>query len=70
MNCRLCWTRIFYPYGIGEHPDRLCSFIIKKLINNKKVLLNSPLSTKDYIYIDDIAEALLTLVEQAFSGSR
>ncbi len=69
MNCRLCWTRIFYPYGIGEHPDRLCSFIIKKLINNKKVLLNSPLSTKDYIYIDDIAEALLTLVEKQFSGT-
>ncbi len=69
MNFRLSWTRIFYPYGIGEHPDRLCSFIIRKLINNEKVFLKSPLSTKDYIYIDDIADALLTLVENQFSGT-
>ena len=69
MNFHLCWARIFYPYGIGEHPDRLCSFIIRKLINNEKVVLKSPASTKDYIYIDDIAEALLILAEKQFSGT-
>lgn len=68
MNYRFCWARIFYPYGVGEHPDRLCSSLIRKLSNNEKVFLKTPYSVKDYIYIDDLADALLTVLENRFSG--
>ena len=64
-----CWGRVFYPYGPGEHPSRLCSSIIAKLSRGEAVELKTPDSTKDYIYIDDLAAALLTVVEQRFSGS-
>jgi dTDP-6-deoxy-L-talose 4-dehydrogenase (NAD+) len=63
-----CWTRIFYPYGPREHPSRLCSSIILKLARDEKIVLRTPDSTKDYIYIDDLAAALLTVLEKRFEG--
>jgi len=65
---RFCWARIFYPYGPGEHPSRLCTSLIAKLSRGEEVVLKTPRSTKDYIYIDDIASALLQLVEQRAEG--
>lgn len=65
---RFCWARIFYPYGPGEHPSRLCSSLIGKLTRGEQLVLKTPQSTKDYIYIDDIASALLRLVEKQGTG--
>ena len=63
-----CWARLFYPYGPGEHPDRLCSHLIKKMQQGERASLGTPQSVKDYIYIDDVAEALVTLVENRATG--
>lgn len=65
----LCWPRVFYAYGVGEHPGRLCSSIIHKLRAGEKIVLKTPASTKDYIYVTDIANALMTLVERQFAGA-
>ena len=65
----LCWGRVFYPYGPGEHPARLCSALAQKLIRGERVVLKTPDSTKDYIFIDDLAAALLAVVEHEFSGA-
>jgi len=65
----LCWPRVFYAYGPGEHPARLCSSIIHKLRAGEKIVLKTPASTKDYIYVTDVAGALLTLVERRFAGA-
>ena len=47
----------------------MCSAIIQKLSQNEKVLLKTPASTKDYIYIDDLASALLLVLERRFAGT-
>jgi len=65
---KCCWARVFYPYGPGEHPSRLCSSIIQKLSRGEQIVLKTPNSTKDYIFIEDLAEALLTVVEKQFEG--
>jgi dTDP-6-deoxy-L-talose 4-dehydrogenase (NAD+) len=65
----LCWARIFYPYGPGESPERLCSYVLDRLHCGEPVLLKTPQSTKDYIHITDLAAALLTVVEQRFHGT-
>jgi nucleoside-diphosphate-sugar epimerase len=65
----LCWARVFYPYGPGEHPSRLCSSIIRKLSAGESVVLKTPDSTKDYIFIEDLAAALLAVVESRFTGA-
>jgi len=64
-----CWGRVFYPYGPREHPSRLFSSIIQKLTRDEKIVLKTPDSTKDYIYIDDLASALLTVLEKRFRGT-
>ena len=66
---RFCWGRVFYPYGPGEHPSRLCSAIAQRLFRGEKITLKTPQSTKDYIYIDDLAAALLAVVEKRFEGT-
>jgi len=66
---RFCWGRVFYPYGVGEHPARLCSALIQKLRRGEKLVLQTPDSRKDYIYIDDLAAAILLTVEKKFTGT-
>jgi nucleoside-diphosphate-sugar epimerase len=65
----LCWPRIFYAYGVGEDPTRLCSSLIRRFQRNESLILKTPQSTKDYVYIEDIADALLILLERKFEGS-
>jgi dTDP-6-deoxy-L-talose 4-dehydrogenase (NAD+) len=64
-----CWGRIFYPYGVGEHPARLCSSLIQRLLRGEPLLLKTPHSRKDYIYIEDLAAAILLTVEKKFAGT-
>lgn len=63
------WARIFYPYGPGEHPSRLGSQIILELLRDQPVTLRTPDTAKDYIYIADLARAILTVVERRFAGA-
>jgi nucleoside-diphosphate-sugar epimerase len=64
----LCWARLFYPFGPGEHQARLCSYLIRQMIAGKPITLTAPKSIRDYIYIDDVAAALLKLIEEQVSG--
>jgi nucleoside-diphosphate-sugar epimerase len=64
-----CWGRVFYPYGVGEHPARLSSSLIQKIRRGETLVLKTPRSTKDYIYIDDLAAAILVTVEKKFRGT-
>jgi dTDP-6-deoxy-L-talose 4-dehydrogenase (NAD+) len=66
---QFCWGRIFYPYGAGEHPARLCSSLIQKIQRGEKLVLKTPDSLKDYIYIEDLAAAILLTVEKKFTGT-
>jgi nucleoside-diphosphate-sugar epimerase len=64
-----CWGRVFYPYGVGEHPARLCSSLLQKFRRGEKLVLKTPRSTKDYIYIDDLAAAILLTMERKVQGT-
>jgi len=65
---QLCWPRIFYVYGVGEDPTRLCTSLVRRFRRNESLVLKTPRSTKDYIYIEDVASALLLLLEKKFKG--
>ncbi|MEJ0088288.1 MAG: NAD-dependent epimerase/dehydratase family protein [Limisphaerales bacterium] len=39
---QFCWGRVFYPYGVGEHPARLCSSLIQKLQRGETLTLKTP----------------------------
>jgi nucleoside-diphosphate-sugar epimerase len=60
-DAEMVWARLFYPYGAGEHSERLPSFAIKRLRSGQILELKNPDSIKDYIHITDVARALATL---------
>ena len=62
------WLRIFYPYGPGEHSNRICSSLIQQLKAGKSLALRTPHSVKDYIFVDDVASAVCLALEAALSG--
>lgn len=62
------WGRVFYPYGPGEHPARLASALTRKLRAGESLELKTPDSTKDYIFIDDLAAAILAVMERGLTG--
>lgn len=64
----LVWARIFYPYGPGEHPERLVSFLIRNALEGRESVLKQPGAVRDYIHVQDIAQALLLLAEKGEPG--
>ncbi len=63
------WFRVFYPYGPGEHPDRIGSSLIRRLQAGKSVDLRTPRSVKDYIFIEDVASAMCQAIESGRGGA-
>ena len=63
------WFRVFYPYGPGEHPNRIFSSLIAQLSAGKSLALRTPHSVKDYIYIDDVALAMCHALESRATGA-
>ncbi len=65
----LAWARIFQPYGVGEHPARLPTLVIQRLAAGERVRLQTPKAVRDWIHVDDVAAALLCLVQARADGS-
>lgn len=62
------WFRVFYCFGEGEHPDRIVSWIMRKLAGGESVEVKTPDSAKDYIHVDDVASAMLWCLEKKITG--
>lgn len=62
-NAGYTWARLFYPYGAGEHPNRIPSTFLQKLSQGEAIELATPRSMKDFIAIRDVVSALLRIVE-------
>ena len=67
-NLSFSWGRIFYVYGLNEHPKRLTSTILNGLKNNTAITIKTSQLFKDYIYTKDIAGALIKLVNSDVCG--
>ena len=61
--------RVFLAYGPGQKEDRLLPYVIKNLLNNKKVELSEGSQLRDFCYIDDICHAIfLCMVGNNING--
>ena len=56
------WARVFYPYGLGEHPARTASSFLRSLAAGHALQLKTSSSRKDFIEISDLAGALMHLI--------
>jgi len=61
-ECNLTWLRIFYVYGPMQRDESLIPSLIKNLKTYKKITLKKPYNSVDFIYIDDLINAILCSV--------
>lgn len=54
--------RLFSPYGPFEEPRRLIPTIVLSYLKGKPIMLSSPNSVRDFVFIDDVAKAFISAV--------
>lgn len=62
------WARLFFVYGVGEPRQKLISSAIKTLLDGKSYEVNQAETEIDLIYVSDVANALVLLLECRQSG--
>lgn len=64
--------RLFSPFGEYDHPFRLIPSVMLSCIRHQELALSSPSPVRDFVHIDDVVSAYITLVqklqEQKFAG--
>lgn len=60
--------RLFTPYGPGEHPRRLIPYVIVSALAKQEVALTSGEQERDFVYIEDVVDALLAATSPSVAG--
>lgn len=63
------WVRLFYPYGPGEPATRLIPSVILGLSARKPVQCSEGTQQRDFIFVEDVADALVALLGSTLSGA-
>jgi len=58
------WGRIFYAYGPNQRFNSLIPSIINSIKKKVEFGLRTPMSFRDYIYIDDVSSAIIKICEK------
>jgi nucleoside-diphosphate-sugar epimerase len=62
------WGRIFFLFGPHEHRDRLVSYVIRSLLRGEPALCSHGRQVRDFLYVEDVADAFVRLLESGVSG--
>jgi nucleoside-diphosphate-sugar epimerase len=63
-NMKFIWTRLFYVYGPGQKGHSLIPHIITAIQSGKKPNIKTPHSRNDFVYVEDVATAISTLISK------
>lgn len=63
------WGRIFFLFGPHEHPDRLVPYIVRCLLKGEVALCSHGNQIRDFLYVEDVADAFVALLDSEVSGS-
>lgn len=58
------WVRIFHIYGPHESKNRLIPYVINSYLKGKIPVLDNPHSIRDYIYVENLAEIIIHLLQK------
>lgn len=64
---RFIWTRLFYVYGPRQRPTSLLPYLIRSVREQKFFEIANPEARIDFVYVDDVAEALALLLKKESS---
>lgn len=65
----LGWARIFFPYGPGEPPRKLAPSLLDALQGRIAPFAVNAAARRDFLHVEDVADALLTLLQADASGA-
>lgn len=61
-SIKLIWFRLFYIYGLGQRPGSLIPMLFNAFQNNRNPTINNPSSSNDYVYINDVIDAIILAI--------
>jgi nucleoside-diphosphate-sugar epimerase len=64
----MAWGRVFFPYGPYEKSERLIPSLIQTLLSKEKFNCTSENHIRDFIFVEDAAEAFVLLLESDIEG--
>jgi len=68
LNISSSWIRVFSTYGVGDEPKWFIPYIIGELLQHKLPSLTKCEQLWDYLYVDDTADAILSVVHKKLNG--
>lgn len=63
------WTRFFNPFGEGEDSKRLVPKTCLSLLSGKQLQFDAALSLRDFLHVEDVAEASVHLLLSEADGA-
>ncbi|GAB3439032.1 NAD-dependent epimerase/dehydratase family protein [Insolitispirillum peregrinum] len=63
------WLRLFSSYGPGDDPSWLIPYMTLRLLSGEKPSLTKGEQLWDYIYVDDAAAAVVSLIDSDATGA-
>src|SRR3989338_8002001 len=64
-NTRFIWARLFYVYGPGQSELSILPYLIQCAKNKKTPEIKNPSAKNDFVYIQDVADALCLLLQKS-----
>jgi len=65
---RISWSRIFFLFGAGEHPDRFVPSIVLPLLRGERAECTDGGQVRDYLDVRDVADALVAVLDSDYHG--
>ncbi len=68
MGFSQAWGRVFYLYGPHEYPQRFVPAVIQGLLQKKDVPCSHGNQVRDFLHVEDVADAFITLLDSDVEG--
>lgn len=62
------WARLFFLFGPDEDTNRLIPYVINSLLRGERADMTSGYQVRDFLHVEDVASALISVMEREFSG--
>ncbi len=67
-NMRFIWTRFFFVYGPGQRRQSIIPYLLDCFNKNLKPDIKNPFNKNDFVYVEDVAEAIWEILKNNNSG--
>jgi nucleoside-diphosphate-sugar epimerase len=69
VGLSMAWSRIFFLYGPHEPPARLIASVVRSLLRGEPALCSQGTQVRDYLYVEDVAEAMVAILNSDVRGA-